>query len=76
MLSLDDNGLAESKDSGDTIRKWSSVERFVTTRHYLFVYTSGIEAFVIPTRAFQTPDECVEFQQIIAERSGVTVEAH
>ena len=75
-LSLDDNGLTETKESGDTIRKWAAVERFVATQDHLFVYTSGIEAFVIPTRAFQTSDECLEFQGAISERSGVPVESH
>ena len=75
-LSLDDNGLTETKESGDSIRKWAAVERFVATQDHLFVYTSGIEAFVIPTRAFQTSQECLEFQRGISERSGVSVEAH
>jgi hypothetical protein len=75
-LSLDDNGITESKDSGDTTRKWSAVDRFIATHEHLFVYTAGIEAFVIPTCAFQTPDECLAFQQFISERSGVTIEVH
>lgn len=75
-LSLDDNGLKETKESGDTIRKWSAVERFVATQDHLFIYTSGIEAFVVPTLAFQTSEECLNFQEAISERSGVSVEAH
>tara|TARA_R110002072_G_C7730484_1_gene515703 strand:+ start:73 stop:618 length:546 start_codon:yes stop_codon:yes gene_type:complete len=75
-LSLDDNGLTETKESGDTSRKWAAVEKIVATQDHLFVYTSGIEAFVIPTRAFQTSEDCLQFQKGISERSGVSVQAH
>ena len=41
------------------------------TPSHLFVYTSGIEAYVVPRRAF--PDEATfsTFVDAIAERSGV-----
>ena len=60
-ISLDANGLHESKASGDTVRKWSAVEKIVVSSKYLFVYTSGVEAFVVPRRAFVTDTDFNSF---------------
>lgn len=73
-LSLEDDGIRETKESGDTIRKWSAVEKVVVTADYLFVYTSGIEAFVVPLHAFSSSDEVNSFHQYIATQSGVTIQ--
>ncbi len=73
-MSLDDTGIRESKASGDTFRNWSAVQRIVTSTNHLFIYTSGIEAFVVPKRAFDTDDGFNTFVQAIADRSGATVE--
>jgi len=75
-LLLDENGLTESKESGDTIRKWSAVEKIAVTQKHLFVYTSGIEAFVVPTSAFANADECKEFQQFMSQQSGVSLQSY
>lgn len=75
-LSLDDDGIRESKDTGDTMRKWSAVKKFAGTRDHLFIYTSGVEAFVIPTRAFGTSEERIQFEQLINERAGTSLEEH
>ncbi|MHB8866317.1 MAG: YcxB family protein [Pirellulaceae bacterium] len=73
-LAIDADGLTESRPSGSTTRRWSSVERIATTPRYLFVYTSGIEAFVVPRRAFHTEPEFNEFANVIASRSGATID--
>ena len=73
-IALDADGIRETKETGDTIRKWTAVEKFIVTESYLFVYTSGIEAFVVPLRAFATSDESAAFQQYITSRSGVDAE--
>ena len=66
--------LTETRPSGSTIRNWSSVERVAITPSHLFIYTSGIEAYVVPRRAF--PDEATfsTFLGNIAERSGVDIQ--
>jgi len=69
------DGLTETRPSGSTTRNWSSVERIVTTPHHLFVYTSGIEAYVVPRRAFDSDAEFNELASVIAEQSGVAIES-
>ena len=73
-LAIDTDGLTESRPSGSTIRNWSSVERIATTPTHMFVYTSGVEAFVVPRRAFATEAEFRDFAEAIARNSGVRVD--
>lgn len=65
--------LTETRPSGLTTRKWSSVERIVTTPKHLFVYTSGIEAYVVPRRAFSTETDFNALVDAIAKQSAVEV---
>lgn len=74
-LEAGQEALTETRPSGSTIRNWTSVERVVTTPSHLFVYTSGIEAYVVPRRAFQHETEFRAFVDVICERSGVEVQA-
>lgn len=74
-LEIGPDALTETRPSGSTIRNWTSVERIVTTPSHLFVYTSGIEAYVVPRRAFSTESEFNAFIDVIRERSGTEVQA-
>jgi hypothetical protein len=74
-LNVDSEGVKETRPGGSTFRNWSSVERIAITRDYLFVYTSGIEAFVVPRRAFSTDTEFKNFTDAIAKHSGVSADA-
>jgi hypothetical protein len=74
-LEASDDVLTETRPSGSTTRNWTSVERIVTTPSHLFVYTSGIEAYVVPRRAFSTDSEFNAFVDAVRERSDVEVQA-
>jgi hypothetical protein len=67
------DGLTETRPSGSTVRNWSSVERIAMTRDHLFVYTSGVEAYVVPRRAFSAESEFEDLANTIAEYSAVSV---
>ncbi len=73
-LEVSDKAITEIRPSGSTIRNWTSVERIVATPSHLFVYTSGIEAYVVPRRAFSTEPDFEAFVDRIAKHSGVDVE--
>lgn len=73
-LSLQDDGIREKQDSGDTFRKWAAVEKIAVTPDYLFVYVSGVEAFIVPRRTFANEDDFDRFVHEIAERSNVEVQ--
>jgi hypothetical protein len=71
---LEPNGIRESTASGDTVRKWASVEKIVVSRQHLFVYTAGVEAFVVPRRAFATEADFNTFVQQVADKSHVDIQ--
>jgi len=70
-ITLDEDGIRETKSSGETMRKWPSVEKIVVASEYLFIYTSGIEAFVVPRRAFALDAEFNAFAEYAVNHSGV-----
>ncbi|MCA9188305.1 MAG: YcxB family protein [Pirellulaceae bacterium] len=74
-LEAGDAALTETRPSGSTTRNWTSVERIVIMPSHLFVYTSGIEAYVVPRRAFSTESEFNAFVDVLTERSAVEVQA-
>jgi len=68
---LDEEGIRDCKDSGETFRKWSSVEKIAVTPNYVFIYTSGVEAFIIPTRCFGDSQERENFVGFASDHSDV-----
>ncbi len=72
-MTLDTDGIRESKASGECTRKWSAVDKVVFTNNHVFVYLSGVEAFVIPRRALDDDAFC-DFVTYIAQHSGVKVQ--
>ena len=48
--------------------------KIVVTGHHVFIYTSAVEAFILPRRAFDGDDQCQEFIRQVAERASVVPE--
>ncbi|MBL7042706.1 MAG: YcxB family protein [Pirellulaceae bacterium] len=74
-LSIGPDGIVETKANGQSIRKWDYVNRLCLTPHHIFVYTSSIEAFILPKRAFEDDRHSREFVDQIAKYAGVTPES-
>lgn len=73
VLALRPDGMHESTSSGSNHRLWTSVERILSTRDHAFVYTSGVEAFIIPRQSFTSTVTFEDFLQEIARRSEVEI---
>lgn len=71
-LLLNEDGLHETKDAGETFRKWSAVEKMIITPSHLFIYTSGVEAFVVPRTAFPGDQDSIYFCEYILKCSDLT----
>tara|TARA_A100001391_G_C5052112_1_gene273753 strand:+ start:630 stop:1181 length:552 start_codon:yes stop_codon:yes gene_type:complete len=67
-LELGSDSLTETRRSGTTTRSWDAVERVEYTASHLFIYTSGIEAYVVPRRAFSHESEFMVFLNAITAR--------
>jgi len=70
-LSIEPDGLRETKSTGESVRTWSAVEKVLVTDTHAFIYTSAVEAFVLPRRAFHSADAFQEFVNEVSERGGV-----
>jgi hypothetical protein len=66
-----DNGLSESTS------RWSLVEKIEVTDGYIFVYTSAINAIIIPNRAFETDRDREEFILLMRQyhQAAMTISA-
>lgn len=52
-----------------------SVERVVMTGSHLFAYTSGVEAYIVPRRAFRNESEFATFVNELQKRAGVEAQS-
>jgi len=75
QLDVGVDSLTETRPSGVTVRNWDSIERVVSTPDHLFVFTSGLEAFVVPRRDIPSAPDFDALAADIAKRAGVAVES-
>lgn len=74
-LAITPDGLREIQAGGETRRSWNTVERLLIADDHAFIFTSAVEAFVLPRRAFATHEGFQTFVNEIAKRADVTREA-
>ncbi len=72
-LSLEDDGIHVANPESQSILFWPSFKKIIMTPDYLFLYTSGITALVIPRRAFESEKDLEDFVQIFSEKTDVSV---
>ncbi|MBI1900970.1 MAG: YcxB family protein [Planctomycetia bacterium] len=60
-MTVSAKGIREEATGGVTEREWYVFEEIAETPEYLFVYTSGWEAFIIPKRAFLKEQDLRQF---------------
>lgn len=73
-LFVEEHGLRESKASGESARNWSAVKKIIATATHLFVFTSAVDVFIVPRRAFGSDAEFDQFVGRIASHSQVVPE--
>jgi hypothetical protein len=60
-LTLTSTGVTHRTAVTEAETKWSAVEKLVETDQHLFIYTSPVEAFIVPRRAFVDEAQYQEF---------------
>jgi hypothetical protein len=66
-LTIESDGLRETRPAGESLRHWSAVEKVLVTDTHAFVYTSAVEAF-------ESADGFQQFVGELSERAGVVPE--
>jgi hypothetical protein len=60
-LMLTAEQLHEQGPKNETTYKISAVQKLRTTRQHLFIYVSPLQAYIVPSRAFPTPEDFTQF---------------
>jgi hypothetical protein len=66
-LTLAAEGFTTACSANESKINWSGVERIDSDEQYIYIYTSPLQAHVIPKRAFSSDEEAMTFLQT-AER--------
>lgn len=71
-LTIDDGGVHRTHDVSSSSVGWAGVERLWALPDYLSVFITSGQAYVVPRRAFATPEREAEFRAELERRSGKT----
>jgi hypothetical protein len=58
---LEDSGIVETTAVNETSTAWAGIDRIEQDSDYIFIYTSQIQAHIIPKRAFKDAAEAEAF---------------
>ena len=64
-IQFDSESFHESTEVGETIVKYSFLEKITEGSHGIYVYFSAMQAVIIPHRAFETEQQKSEFLTFI-----------
>lgn len=62
---LTEEGVEEISPQGESRTTWGSIERIDETQEYIYIYTSPVNAYLVPTRAFEGTAQKSEFLMIL-----------
>lgn len=62
---LTEDGVEEISPQGESRTTWGSIEKIDETEDYIYIYTSPINAYLVPTRAFEGTAQKSEFLQLL-----------
>ncbi|KMT21879.1 YcxB family protein [Clostridium cylindrosporum] len=60
-LTLNDNGIEGKGEHSESKTNWSAVENVAETKNHIFIYISGVSAYIVPVRGFNSVGEKNEF---------------
>jgi hypothetical protein len=60
-LMIESSGVTEKSSASESKSTWSGVERIADDSHYIYIFTSPLQAHVIPKRAFRSNEESQTF---------------
>ena len=67
-FSIEDAGLRESTESGETLQKWSSIKNIMISGRMMLIQRNQIEFFLIPEKGFDDQSQFEPFSALVMER--------
>jgi predicted DNA repair protein MutK len=65
LVRIAPEGIFASNRSGESIIKWSAVQKVSEGPKHLFLYTSALSALLIPTNCFKSEQDRQEFARLV-----------
>ncbi|MEM1504576.1 YcxB family protein [Domibacillus sp. 8LH] len=62
---MDKKGFTEKNRAGEKKTNWSGIERVDEDEAYFFLFTSIVEAYIIPKRSFKNEERQEEFKTLL-----------
>ena len=66
-LVLDEEGLSDTSDFGESRMRWGGVERVEQNDDYIFIYLSSMEAIPLNKKLFDSESAAADFYSFTAE---------
>lgn len=64
-LVMDKKGFTEKNRAGEKKTNWAGIERIDEDEAYFFLFTSIVEAYIIPKRSFKNAERQEEFKTLV-----------
>ena len=65
---MTEEGVEEISEQGESRVTWNFIDRIEETQDYIYIYTSSVNAYVVPVRAFQNILEKNAFMEILKSK--------
>ncbi len=69
-LQLLQDGLKRTHSQSESKVSWAAVDKLVSTRQYLGIYVAANNAFLVPKRSFDSPENERSFRARVEQLSG------
>ncbi|MFZ3589673.1 YcxB family protein [Bacillus sp. DJP31] len=66
-MTLTSEGIFDEGETNSTKSQWSTIEKFMDTDDYFFIYNSSVSAYIVPKRTFTKEEDRAEFVKFIEQ---------
>lgn len=71
-LSISNENIIRTNKNGTMITNWKTVKDIYDTKHNYLIFTSDLQAIIIPKRAFENEEKSQEFYRLIKSYYNIT----
>lgn len=71
-IDFGEQGITNIDKQQQTFLKWESVVKFAQTKEYFFVYTSSVQAIILPKRLLKSQKEIESFKEYLLKKIPIS----
>ena len=73
-IEIDDSGIALKDALTESRFRWAAFIKKQENKNYYYLFTSSIEAIIIPKRIFKLPEEKIRFEKLLTQHLSLDAE--